>query len=179
MTFEQRLYDTRTRRRTTYTILLQSRTKFIVVDKLSCCFHSSKQCSFGIVFRRSSLLFSKCRLMRTALALSESRQRALLILLLSIFFIHHLRLCIFIIHLAPSWLKNLLTANLKAHILYTSHNGSGREFAVGVEHGYKTACNEVVDILFNIGKSTCWHSCRNDSMVVGDFRSIENLFALW
>ena len=82
---EERLDDAGTRRRTTDAVLLQRSTQRLVVDKLAGGLHGTQQRSLGVILRRRSPLLGERRRVRSALALYECGQSALLVAFVIVF----------------------------------------------------------------------------------------------
>ena len=78
---------------------------------------------------------------------------------------------------APAGVKNLPPRGFELHGIHLAHHGGIRHFTVRIENGNEVAAHLVIYQSFLLRK-VLWHNaCRNDGVVVGDLRTVENLLA--
>ena len=110
--------------------------------------------------------------MRPALSLHENRQYPLFIplFLLNLFFGKNN---------PPTRFKNLFTGHLKLDLIHFSQHGGSRHLAIGIEYRNKTAGNQIEPPAFHIRQILRIYSGRNNSVVIGHFRTVEYFFGFW
>ena len=172
---EERLNDAGSRRRTSYTVLLQGRAQFLVVYKFAGRLHGAQQGGLGVVFGRRGPFLGQRGLVRAALAFHEVGQYLLLVvfLLLIVGLPHFLG-----IEHAPSQTLYLLAGGLEFYLVYLAVHRGGGEEAVGVEGGYEAAGHQVVHVALHVGESGGGHAGGDDGVVVGHLRGVEHFLAL-
>ena len=122
--------------------------------------------------------------MRSLFTLNEVGQRALFIFILRFLCPIFVRVKILAslivggIYGAPSWIKNFLSGSFKLRFVNLTQNRGRREFAVRIECGNKTTGNQVIHLLLGISELARHLPGRNNGVVVGHLRCIENSLRL-